>query len=153
MTQGSRKNILMFKDENAIYSNFYHVIIQYEGIVYPTVEHAYQAAKSKDAMYRRRIAALGPLQAGKAKRMGNKVKLREDWEIIKVSVMRNLLVIKFDYEEFKVPLLASGDCMIVEGNYWHDNYWGDCHCGRNECSIIGKNMLGKLLMKLRSQLR
>ena len=46
---------------------------------------------------------------------------------------------------------TTGDAELIEGNTWHDNYWGVCSCSK--CNGRGKNRLGKLLMKVREELR
>jgi len=133
-----------------MFSNFYSVNILYESIDYPTVEHAFVAAKSMDMLFRRRVSQIPVKQAGKAKRMGRKCKLRENWDLMKVSVMKRLLIQKFTHDKFRNLLLSTGQQELIEGNYWHDNFWGDCYC--KKCtSIIGKNMLGKLLMEVRDE--
>ena len=147
MTQKSKPQaVLQFKGEYEQFSNFYPSILFFEDRNYPTVEHAYQAAKTKDEMYRIKISEVH--SPGQAKRLGRKVPLRRDWEIIKLSIMRRLLMQKFSYLYFKKILMCTGDNLIIEGNHWHDNYWGDCYCPKCE-NIKGKNNLGKLLMKIR----
>ena len=42
-------------------------------------------------------------------------------------------------------LLATGKATLVEGNSWGDTFWGVCR-GK------GKNMLGKILMRVRKRL-
>ena len=140
--------INLFKDEYEVYSNFYPCIIIFEDIEYPTLEHAYQAAKTLDQNIRKKISMIPASQAGKAKRLGSKVKLRPNWELIKLTIMKNLLIQKFSKEPFKSLLLNTYDIMIIEGNYWHDNYWGDCYCSKCQ-DIVGQNNLGKLIMKIR----
>lgn len=139
-----------FDGEFAFLSNFYHSPVAYEGIEYPTVEHAFQAAKTFDNAERERVRdAATP---GLAKRIGRKVKLRSDWEQIKIDIMRQLLVEKFKDVQLREALLATGAAMLVEGNTWHDNFWGDCRCQR--CSKRnGSNMLGNLLMEVREMLK
>ena len=142
--------INIFSDDYEKFSNFYPVLIHFEGINFPSVEHAFVASKSKDAFFRKRIAALEPKQAGKAKRMGKKIYIRPDWDMLKIAYMKRFLMQKFMYDGFRKLLLSTGDMPIIEGNYWHDNYWGDCYCPK--CvDIPGKNNLGKLLMKVRRE--
>ena len=52
---------------------------------------------------------------------------------------------KFSNPDLKEKLLATGNEELVEGNWWGDQYWGIC-------DGIGKNKLGKLLMKVRKEL-
>lgn len=139
-----------FDGDYAWLSNFYPVVVHLHGINFPTVEHAFVAAKTKNYMDRMLIAAMDAKDAGKAKIRGRKFELRDDWEEVKVSIMRQLLMQKFSYAELRKKLLATGDRTLLEGNYWHDNFWGSCFCDRQEaCKYHGKNMLGKLIMEVR----
>lgn len=137
-----------FEREYAFLSNFYPSPIEYEGIKYPTVEAAFQAAKTPDMHMKVAIATAE--HPGKAKRMGRKVVLREDWEEIKDKVMEDCLKLKFSDPIMREKLLATGDEELEEGNWWHDNYWGSCYCSR--CGDVGKNKLGYLLMKIRKEI-
>jgi len=140
---GMTEQIAWFRDEYAFLSNFYSSEIAYEGVVFPTVEHAFQAAKTMDIDERRKIAAT---QApGSAKRLGRRVKLRPDWEQIKVGLMRDLLRNKFSEPDLAARLLATGSTELIEGNNWNDTFWGVCR-GR------GRNMLGQLLMEVREEI-
>lgn len=138
-----------FDGEFAFLSNFYESPCEFEGVVYPTVEHAFQAAKTLDQLERQEIAAAPT--PGKAKRMGRKVQLREDWELVKTDVMRECLKSKFSHPVLKMQLLATKDATLIEGTTWHDRCWGICTCP--ECKGAGENRLGKLLMELREELR
>ena len=142
--------IVEFDGDYAFLSNFYPSTIYHEGITYPTNEHFFQAMKTLDIDERKAIAAAET--PGLAKRMGRNVKLRPDWEKIKVDVMRLGLILKFTDAELAEKLIATGDEELVEGNWWHDNTWGNCHC--TECSRKGgRNLLGMLLMELRKELQ
>jgi ribA/ribD-fused uncharacterized protein len=125
-------------------SNFHPSPIQFGGIDYPTVEHAYQAQKTLDPKERRKIALLE--NSAGAKSVGGQLKLREDWEQVKEDIMYDILKLKFDIPELRRKLLATGDRKLVEGNYWGDCYWGVCR-GK------GENRLGELLMKVRRECR
>lgn len=133
-------------------SNFYPSEITYDGILYPTVEHAYQAAKSTDISIRQKIA--GAPTPGEAKKLGRSVVLRKDWEHIKEYVMQRLLAAKFNREthpELVWKLLKTGQAELIEGNWWHDRYWGKCRCAIHKG--VGNNRLGELLMELRAKIR
>ena len=138
-----------FDGPYAFLSNFFFSPIEYEGITYPTVEHAFQAAKSLNPIERQAIADLPT--PGAAKRAGRQVALRKDWEDVKIEVMRECLAKKFEHPDLYAKLLETGDEKLVEGNHWHDNFWGVCSCERSQGQ--GLNHLGKLLMELRSDLR
>lgn len=129
-------------------SNFYPVAVQYGGLTFNSVEHAFQAAKTEFPSERKAIqAARTP---GEAKRLGRKATLKPRWESVKVETMRLLIDRKFDpgtHPELAARLLATGDDELVEGNTWGDTFWGQCPLG------TGHNTLGKLLMEKRAALR
>lgn len=129
-----------FSGQYAWLSNFYPSEIEYEGLLYPSVENAYQAAKTLEDRSKFLYC-----EAGVAKRLGKKVRLRGGWEDIKISIMEELLRKKFNIKEFKARLLQTEDNELIEGNYWFDRYWG-------VCQGVGRNELGKLLMKIRADL-
>ena len=134
----------------AFLSNFYWNEIEFEGIIYPTNEHFFQAMKTLDINERRAIANCRT--PGRAKRMGRRVALRHDWEDVKESVMLEGLCLKFTDEQLADWLLETGDEELVEGTTWHDNEWGNCSCPK--CAHIeGKNKLGRLLMIVRDMIK
>lgn len=140
----NKKEISFFRDKYAFLSNFYTCMVRYEHINYPTLEHAFQAAKTFDKDIRIKISRLDT--AAQAKHIGKKLLLRPDWEKIKQEIMYSLLQIKFRNSKLKSCLLNTGNIKLIEGNWWGDTYWG-VYNGK------GKNHLGKLLMKLRKELR
>jgi len=148
----NQESVDEFKDKYEMFSNFYPVPVFYKGIKFPSVEHAYVAAKSFDRDFQKRVASIPVNQAGKAKRLGRTILLRTDWDQSKVKIMRELLSQKFSKETFKDLLLSTGNSNLTEGNWWHDNFWGDCKCKKCE-NIPGTNMLGKLLMEIREDLK
>jgi ribA/ribD-fused uncharacterized protein len=132
-----------FSGEYRFLSNFWSVNISYQGITYPSTEHAYQAAKSPHFLERIRIATL---PTGEAKREGQKLELRADWDNVKIQVMRELLMIKFANPDLQAKLLATESHELVEGNWWGDIFWG-------VCNGVGQNHLGRLLMEVREHYR
>lgn len=137
--------ITEFRGQYRWLSNFWPATVTWWKHVYPTVEHAYQAAKTVNEEDRRRIAE-APTAAA-AKQIGKTVTQRPDWEEVKVAVMAQLLVQKFAAGgQLAQKLLDTGDQEIVEGNNWGDTFWGVCR-GK------GQNNLGKLLMKIREDLK
>lgn len=141
--------IVQFKGEWAPLSNFFFAARRFEDGVYPTNEHYFQASKTRDAAIRARVRrAKTP---GEAKRLGSKsggMPLREDWEHIKIIVMRHALTIKFapGTPEAAV-LLRTGTAQLIEGNTWNDRFWGVTDDGK------GQNWLGWLLMAQRGYLQ
>lgn len=138
-----------FDGQYAFLSNFYDSVICHEYIFYPTVEHYFQAMKSTDLKIRKWIA--DSPTPGEAKRRGRTIQLRPDWEEVKEQVMLDGLRLKFKIPAMREALLSTQSAELIEGNYWHDNTWGNCSCDKCK-DIEGKNMLGKLLMKVRSEL-
>lgn len=140
--------ISSFEGDYEFLSNFYESPIIYNGITFPTVEHFFQAMKTLEPGKVYEIAkATTP---GMAKRLGRNVKLRPDWENVKVKVMRKGLELKFQNPALREKLLATGDAFLKEGNTWHDNIWGSCTCER--CGDHGQNLLGQLLMAIREEI-
>lgn len=133
-----------FESEYRFLSNFWKCTIEYEGIIYPSTEHAYQAQKTLDTEMRIKISQAKT--EAQAKKIGDLIKKREDWNDIKLQVMEDLLRIKFKIPELRQLLIDTGTQELVEGNWWKDYYWGVCN-GK------GKNYLGKLLMKLRREIQ
>jgi len=134
-----------FQGEYRFLSNFYPAEVVFEGITYPHVEGAYQSAKTLDMNERRRIAAIA--DPAEAKRAGRALKYRADWEQVKFDVMETCVRYKFAHHpELRERLLATGDATLEEGNNWGDRIWG-------VVDGVGENRLGKILMKVRDELR
>lgn len=136
--------IKKFFGEHRFLSNFWDAPVMLDGAVYPTVEHAYQAAKTTDAADRANIASLP--KPGQAKRAGRKLTIRSNWDNAKVGIMFDLVRQKFEIPHLEEKLLATGEENIVEGNTWGDTFWGTCNG-------IGENNLGKILMRIRDDIR
>lgn len=130
-------------------SNFSPSRIHYGGIDYPTVEHFFQAMKSKRARERRDIAECAT--ATDAKRAGRRLTLRPDWEARKLGFMRAGLRKFAPRSELAIQLLATGDELLIEGNTWGDDFWGMVRDDLVEWT--GENWLGHLLMARRAELR
>lgn len=114
-----------FVGERRFLSNYATMPAEFEGLRYPTVEHAFAAAKTLDP--EQRLLIRGLRTPGLAKAMGRKVNLRPDWEEVKTGIMGNLLKSKFAVPEMRAKLLATGDEELVEWNTWHDCIWGAVH--------------------------
>lgn len=132
--------ITKFREEYFFLSNFYPLQIKMDDVFYPSLEHAYVASKTLDKD--ERLMILYASTPGKAKRMGKEITIRQDWNEVKVGIMKKLLEQKFSKPALKKMLLETGDEEIIEGNEWGDTFWGICN-GK------GSNILGKLLMEIR----
>jgi ribA/ribD-fused uncharacterized protein len=146
----SRDVISQFHGPWAFLSNFHPAVLTWEGITYPTSEHAFNAGKTLEPDLRRWIAAADTPR--EAKRRGHQVRLRDHWdEDVRYRVMRDVLQAKFTADPRRVAaLLGTGDAELVEGNTWHDLHWGKCSCARH--NGVGDNYLGRFLMDLRAEL-
>ena len=141
-----------FENEHEFLSNFYPSPLHYRFRQWPTVEHAYQAAKTPD--HEQQEAILNASTPGQAKRLGQQVTLRQEWEDMKVGVMYHIVSLKFGQNyELRDRLLATGDVELIEGNGWGDNFWGQIEeSGWNgQIKWQGENWLGRILMLVRSE--
>lgn len=128
-------------------SNFWPCIVHFESQVFPSAEHAYQAAKSLDPRHRALMTA--PIHASVAKKLSKNVALRLDWEQVRLATMKQIVSDKFTRNQaLKAALLATGDSQLEEGNYWRDRFWGISPAGSGN----GLNHLGKILMQVRKEL-
>jgi len=142
-----------FRGDFAFLSNFYYCPVELDGIIYPTVENAYQAAKTHDPIKRKAFENITPSEA---KHLGLELDILPNWDKIRRSIMEKLLKQKFNVEKFKQKLLATDNAKLVEGNWWHDNYWGICKCDKCKIAYVNKkdkNQLGLLLMEIRNSLQ
>lgn len=138
-----------FEGEYHWLSNFWPAIVLLDRVDYPTVEHAYQAAKfdsvnMSGTQFTRAIirAARTPAEA---KKLGRIRGIRRDWNNVRLDAMLDLLRQKFDHPELLEKLKATGDATLIKGNNYGDVYWGVCD-GK------GENHLGKLLMQVRKEI-
>ena len=138
-------SITEFENEYYFLSNFYEVSIEYDGLTYGSSEAAFQAQK---CMTKEEKLAFTEYDPDKSKRAGKRVKLRSDWEDVKIRIMEDILRAKFtQHEDIAQRLIDTGEKVLVEGNDWGDVFWGvDAATGE------GENHLGKALMKIRGEL-
>ena len=128
-------------------NNLYLAEVTYDGLTFPTSEAAFQAAKCQTK--EERLPFTEMKNSVLLLQKGRKVTLRPDWEEVKVGIMEEIVREKFSsHPDLAEKLLATGDLPIMEGNVWHDTFWGvDVKTG------IGENHLGKILMKVREELK
>lgn len=115
------------------------------GIEWPTVEHAFQAAKSENELDHIRISKLETAEEAIA--LGNKLKCRPDWDTMKDWLMYTILMHKFRQNPQLIDELLQTDYMtLLNINDKGDAYWG-------VSNGAGLNKLGKALMQLRNWFR
>lgn len=133
-----------------VFSNLYRRPIEFEGLVFPTSEHAYQAGKARKPEVRDwLLAAPTPALVAMAAHGLYVWDVHPDWSKTKFDRMRGVLRAKFtQHEDLQLLLLSTGDARLVEAatvDNAVNRLWG-------EVNGIGKNMLGVLLMELRAEL-
>lgn len=140
-------DVKQFIGQYRFLSNFWlDPIIGPGGLRFEHVEGAYQASKSNS--YDDWETIRTQPTPGFAKRAGRKIKMREDWDQVKLTVMKQLLWRKFSPMSALSYKLMEIDGDIQEGNTWHDTFWGiDLRTGQ------GFNHLGFMLMDIRQGLR
>ena len=140
-------------------SNFHECPVLWDGLIWPSSEHAYMASKCEDVYYsgfnkyptynEMNYEYICKMSCSEVKHWGQTVKLRDDWEEIKLDMMFEICESKFvNNKDLKQKLLDTGDKELIEYNSWGDQFWGydvDKQKGRNE--------LGKILMKIRGMLK
>ena len=127
------------------FSNFYRESFRYNGVIWKTSEHAYQAMKSPIFAVQETIRLLKtPMEAAE---LGRSLSLIiEDWDLRKYGFMVDILYAKFSQNpNLKILLLETGDEEIIEDSP-KDWIWG---CGKDG---KGQNLLGKALMEVRAKL-
>lgn len=135
--------IELFRGQYFFLSNFFEVPVIYDDIIYGSAEAAYQAQKTLDISEREAIAKLSPL---KAKKKGEHIALRPDWEDVKLNIMYKICKAKFTQnEELRQLLISTRGEELIEGNDWGDTFWG-------VSGGSGENHLGKILMRIRDDL-
>jgi len=155
--------VLGFDGQTRFLSNFAPSDVAMYGITFPTVEHAFAAAKldpnggvhdrAEVIAEMRKIA--GTPAPGDAKRLGRRRQLngkpfmRSDWDTRKEELVLELLRRKFADPALAEKLRATGSRPLVELNTWGDRIWGMTE----EAGVLeGRNMLGEMLMQVRSEL-
>jgi len=144
---GENDKIFFYPKEFYVFDNFSSFQVEYEGILYSTSEHAYQASKFRNTNYQVYCQVRDAKSAHDAQRIANenKEKRYSEWNEIKVEVMKDILRCKVEQHPYVLKkLLETGDREIIEDS-WRDSQWG---WGENK---EGENLLGKIWMELREE--
>lgn len=135
-----------FQDEFRWLSNFWLVDIKYKDKIFMSVEHAYMAQKNTSDVWQ--SFCIKEADPKIIKNLSYEIKLRSDWEREKVDIMEEILYIKFQNLELRQKLIETKNELLEEGNDWGDTFWGvDLDTGN------GENILGKLIMKIRDEIK
>ena len=149
------------KGEWRVFSNMYEAPFQVDSVTFPTVEHYFQWSKAKqfgDGAIADKILKTPSPKAVKA--LGRKVKdfVKEEWDKTKDGVMRTAVKAKFiQHPDLKTKLMETGARPIGEASA-RDKYWGigtsaDTSKAKDPTKWPGKNVLGKMLAELRTELK
>ena len=129
------------------FSNFSKFPIDVNGNLWRTSEHFFQAQKSLDMDYR--MAVLNTKTAHDVVKLGrgDSLNKRQDWYEIRDNVMRFIVWKKIQQHPTILEILMSTDNKTIIERADYDDYWGDGMDGK------GENMLGKILMEIRDEIR
>jgi ribA/ribD-fused uncharacterized protein len=136
----------------AIYFSPYTAhMIEIDGVVYPTVEHAYQCSRYTDQNVVQEILnAHSPVQAWKVSSKYKHLQV-PDFQEKKLEVMKNLMRMKIEqHDEVRNALLDSGDIKIIKHITTYppgDGFWDDGKNGE------GLDHMGRMWMELRKELQ
>lgn len=131
------------------FSNFQPSTVMYESDMYATVEHAFQASRTK-SQAKRRIIQAAPSPSW-ARRLSREVVPYQTWHTDQLAIMDFLLAQKFRRPPYRKLLLDyPPESPIIYWNLWHDTYWGCCIC--TICKGQGGNRLGLNIDDLRTEL-
>jgi len=134
-----------FSGQYDFLSNFYEEAFEFDGHVFKTAEHAYQAQKTIDDVDFEKVK--NAKTAADAKKLGHKVYVRWDWDDVKLDIMFRVVLAKFSSNaDLRKKLLATYPSKLMEGNTWNDTFFG-------VCNGVGENHLGKILMRVRDILK
>lgn len=133
------------------FSNLYRRAVEFEGDVYQTSEHAYQAGKARKEEVRQWLmAAPSPALLAMAAHGLYVWDVHPDWSKTKFDRMKKILMCKFtQHEDLKELLLSTGNSRLVEVatvDNAVNRLWG-------EVNGKGQNKLGVLLMEVRDEIR
>jgi ribA/ribD-fused uncharacterized protein len=153
------KKVFGFFEDYRFLSNFHVCEVLWDGHIWKSSEHAYMASKclnirrgtrSGDYYHNHPVWIINGMTCAEVKRWGQTVDLRDGWDDkFKAKMMYSICLDKFTRNpDLRQKLLATEDRELIEANNWGDEYYG-----YNINSKNGKNVLGKILMKIRERLK
>lgn len=145
--------IIAFGGKYQFLSNFYLAPVSTKELVFPSVEHAFQFSKIINPTKEEIDFFTSPrTHPASAKHRGKTVKLRPDWEEVKVGLMELLVADKFlPTKGLAEWLIQTAPEKIIHGNSHGDMFWGMIYSSQKGI-MVGENHLGKILMGVRTDL-
>jgi ribA/ribD-fused uncharacterized protein len=147
--QALSQPITSFSGEHFFLSNSFEHPFEHDGEIFLTIEHAYQAYKTDDPKQRRRVRNC--VSPELARLIGKSVTLREGWDDQRFALMETLIRAKFADPTMAAKLKATGSRNLIDGRPRSNTVWG-CARGKDG-EWRGRNELGKILMRVRDELR
>lgn len=140
--------VFFYEQDFYVLSNFSSFRLEWKDSDFDNAEAAYHWEKFPgSARIRTEIRHARSAHEAFKIAQANKLLCRPDWDSVKVGIMRDILRAKAAQHEYvRRKLLQTGDRELIE-NSWRDDFWG---WGPNR---DGQNMLGKLWMEIRAELR
>lgn len=130
--------------EYGFFSNFSAHPILLKCKHWPTSEHYFQAQKFAGSEFEEKVRLAASAKEAAAIGRDRSLPLRKDWEEVKDNIMFEAVMAKFrQHDDLRAALLATGSALLIEHTE-KDSYWADGGDGS------GKNMLGIILMRVRS---
>lgn len=141
------QQVCFYEQDFYVLSNFSSFRLLWQGVDFDTSEAAYHWEKFPDhPQIRGAIVKARSAHDAYKVAEANKPLRRPDWDLVKVSVMKGILMAKAQQHEYvRRKLIATGDRQLIEDS-WRDDFWG---WGPHR---DGQNMLGKLWMQVRSEI-
>ena len=118
--------VFFYPKEFYVFDNFSSFQVEYDGYLWPTSEHAYQAAKFKDSSIETYEQIKKARSAHDAQKVANENKelQRSDWDLVKKDIMKEILRNKINQHPYVLKkLLQTGTRIIIEDS-WRDSTWG-----------------------------
>lgn len=144
----TEQRVCFYEQDFYVLSNFSAFRLRWRERIFDTSEAAYHWEKFPGYIETQAKIRQAP-SAHEAFKIAEQYRARRrpDWNDVRVDIMRDILRAKAEQHEYvRRKLLATGDRELVE-NSWRDDFWG---WGPNK---DGQNMLGKLWMEVRAELR
>ncbi len=147
MEPGSESKILFYERTFYMFSNFSSFTVEYDGILWMTSEHAYQAAKFDDKNLIEEVRNAKSAHDAFVIARSYDDKKRSDWMDIRVEVMEKIVRAKLQQHKYIQDKLLGTDNKEIIENSPVDSFWG---WGPNK---DGENHLGKIWMRLREEIK
>jgi ribA/ribD-fused uncharacterized protein len=144
------ERVFFYERDFYVLSNFSAFRLRWRGHNFDTSEAAYQWSKFHAVQH---SAICVSIREAPSAHEAFKIAERNaqhripDWDLVRVDTMRSILRAKIDQHAYvRHKLLATGERPLIEDS-WRDAFWG----WGPRCD--GENMLGKLWMEIRAELR